>query len=329
MKAAVYQEGGSLVGLKLEDIEKPTAGDDEVLIKVRAASLNALDIGLLRHPFLRRIVTALSKLKNSRPGRDVAGLVEAVGRNVTQFKPGDAVFGCCGGAFAEYACAAESKLVLKPDNVSFEQAAAVPVAGLTALQGLRNKAKIQPGQKVLINGASGGVGTFAVQIARSLGAEVTAVCSSRNADTARSIGAEHVIDYAREDFTKAGELYDVIFDLVANHSFSARRRVLNPQGIYIGAGVVGLGDSVIRLVSHLITELVLSRFVRQRFVTLTTKLRQEDLATMGELLEAGKVTPVIDRCYSLGEAPEAVRYLGEGHARGKVVISVISIGTGS
>lgn len=322
MKAAVYHEGGLPVALKLEDVEEPTPSDDEVLIKVRAASVNTFDIGLLRHPFMRRIVTALSKQKSNRPGRDVAGQVEAVGRNVSQFKPGDAVFGCCGGAFAEYACAAESKLAMKPDNVSFEQAAAIPVAGVTALQGLRNKAKIQPGQKVLINGASGGVGTFAVQIAKSLGAEVTAVCSSKNVDTARSIGADRVIDYTREDFTKAGEHYDVIFDLVANHSFSARRRVLNPQGIYIGAGVVSLGDSVIRLVSHLISELVLSRFVRQRFVTLITRLSQEDLTTLGELMEAGKVTPVIDRCYSLSEVPEAVRYLGEGHAQGKVVISI-------
>ena len=322
MKAIVYHNDGSPRALKLADIEKPTAGDDEVLIKVRAASVNAIDIGLLRHPFMRRIVSALSKLKNNRPGRDVAGQVEAVGSNVTHFKPGDAVFGWCGGAFAEYACTSQSALVMKPDNVSFEQAAAVPVAGLTALQGLRDKGKIQPGQKVLINGASGGVGTFAVQIAKSFGAHVTAVCSPRNVDMARLIGADRVIDYTREDFTKGGEHYDLIYDLVANHSFSARRRVLNPNGICIGAGIVGLGNSVIRLLSHLITELVLSRFVRQRFVTSMTRLSKEDLTILGDLMAAGKVTPVIDRCYRLSEVPEAIRYFEEGHARGKVVITL-------
>jgi NADPH:quinone reductase-like Zn-dependent oxidoreductase len=326
MKAIVYHNDGSPGALKLEDIEKPTAGDDEVLIKVRAASVNALDVGLVTHPFMRRIVSALSKLKNTGPGRDVAGViseeVEAVGRNVTHFKPGDAVFGWCGGAFAEYACTSQSKLVMKPENVSFEQAAAIPVAGLTALQGLRNKGEIQSGQKVLINGASGGVGTFAVQIAKLFGADVTAVCSTRNVDQARLIGADRVIDYTREDFTKGGEHYDLIFDLVANHSFSARRRVLNPNGICIGAGIVGLGNSMIRLLSHLITELVLSRFVRQRFVTLMTKLSKEDLTILRDLMAAGKLTPVIDRCYSLSEVPEAMRYFEEGHARGKVVITL-------
>lgn len=322
MKAIIYSNSSRDL-LKCEEIDKPTAGDDEVLLKVRAASVNALDLGLLKHPFLRRIVSALGKLKNNRPGRDVAGQVEAVGRNVTHFKPGDAVFGWCGGAFAEYACTSQSKLVMKPDNVTFEQAAAVPVAGLTALQGLRDAGKVQPGQKVLINGASGGVGTFAVQIAKSLGAHVTAVCSPRNVDQARMIGADHVIDYTREDFTKGGERYDVIFDLVANHSFSARRRVLNPNGTCIGAGIVGLGNSMIRLLSHLITDLVLSRFVSQKFVTLMAKLSKEDLAIMGELMETGKVTPVIDRCYGLIEVPEAIRYLEQGHARGKVVINLV------
>ena len=324
MKAIVYQNSGSPDALKLADIEKPTAANDEVLIKVCAASVNALDIGLLKHPFLRRIVSALSKLKDHRPGRDVAGQVEAVGSNVTHFKPGDAVFGWCGGAFAEYACTSQSKLVMKPDNASFAQAAAVPVAGLTALQGLRDTGKVQPGQKVLINGGSGGVGTFAVQIAKSFGAHVTAVCSPRNLELARSIGADRVIDYTREDFTKGGELYDVIFDVVANHPFSARRRVLSPNGIYIGAGIVGLGDSVIRLLSHLITELVLSRFVRQRFVTVMAKLNKEDLIILGDLMAAEKVTPVIDRCYTLSAVPEAIRYFEEGHARGKVVITLES-----
>jgi NADPH:quinone reductase-like Zn-dependent oxidoreductase len=322
MKAIVYHNAGSADVLKLEEIERPTPGDDEVLIKVRAASVNPLDVGLLRHPFMRRIVSALSKLKDNRPGRDVAGQVEAVGSNVTHFKPGDAVFGWCGGAFAEYACTSQSKLVMKPGNASFAQAAAVPVAGLTALQGLRDKGKIQPGQKVLINGASGGVGTFTVQIAKSFGAHVTAVCSRRNVDMARSIGADATIDYTREDFAKGGELYDVMFDLVANHSFSERRRVLNPNGIYIGAGILGLGHSVIRLLSHLITDFVLSRFVSQKFITSMTKLSKEDLTVLRDLMAAGKVTPVIDRCYSLSETPEAIRYLEQGHARGKVVITL-------
>ena len=322
MKAIVYDNTGPPGALKLEDIEKPTAGDDEVLIKVRAASVNPFDSHLLRHPFLRRILSALSKRKSTRPGRDVAGQVEAVGRNVTQFKPGDAVFGLCGGAFAEYACTSQSALVMKPDNVSFEQAASVPLAGLTALQGLRDKGKIQPGQKVLINGAAGGVGTFAVQIAKSFGAEVTGVCSTRNVEMVRSIGADHVIDYSGEDFTKSGQHYDLIFDLVSNHSFSARRRVLKSRGIYIGAGIVGLGGSAIRLLTHLITDLMFSRFVSQKFVTLTAQLSKEDLGTIGELIEAGKVTPVIDRCYSLSEALEAIRYVEQGHARGKVVITL-------
>src|SRR5713226_5334109 len=321
MKAIVYQNDGSPDILKLEEIAEPTPGDDEVLIKVRAASVNPIDSGSSRHPFLRRILFAMSKSKINRPGRDVAGQVEAVGSNVTQFKPGDAVFGLCGGAFAEYANASQSALVLKPDNASFEQAATVSLAGLTALQGLRDKGKIQPGQKVLINGAAGGVGTFAVQIAKSFGAEVTGVCSTRNVEMVRSIGADHVIDYTREDFTKGGEHYDLIFDLVANHSFSARRRVLNPKGIYIGAGIVGLGGSMVRLLAHQTTELVLSRFVSQKFLTLMAKLRKEDLVIMGELIETGKITPVIDRYYSLSESPEAIRYLEQGHARGKVVIT--------
>jgi NADPH:quinone reductase-like Zn-dependent oxidoreductase len=322
MKATVYPGGGSNGVLKFADTVKPTVAEDEVLIKVRAASVNPIDAHLAKSPILRRILSALSKRKSTGVGRDVAGLVEAVGRKVTQFKPGDAVFGLCGGSFAEYACASQSALVTKPDNASFEQAASVPVAGLTALQALRDKGKIQPGQKVLINGAAGGVGTFAVQIARSFGAEVTGVCSSRNVEMVRSIGADHVIDYTKQDFTKSGQHYDLIFDLVANHSFSARRHVLNPKGICIMAGMVGMGSSAIRLLTRLITDLVSTLFVSQKFVTFMAKLSQEDLAVLGELIEARKVTPVIDRCYSLSEASEAIRYLEEGHARGKVVISI-------
>ena len=252
----------------------------------------------------------------------MAGQVEAVGRNVTQFKRGDEVFGSCGGAFAEYACALESKLALKPDNVTFEQAAAVPVAGLTALQGLRDKGKIQPGQKVLINGAAGGVGTFAVQIAKSFGADVTGVCSTRNVDMVRSIGADTTIDYTQHDFTKSGQRYDLIFDLVANHSLLACRRLLNPNGTYIGGGVIGMGESMIRLLTHLITIVVLPRFVSQHFATFMARINNDDLTVMRELMATGKVTPVIDRRYSLSEIGQALQYLKDGHARGKVVITL-------
>lgn len=320
MKAIVYNKSGSTAVLKLEEIEKPVPKDDEVLIKVRAASVNPLDYHLLRHAFLRRVMAAVSKVKITRPGRDVAGEVEAVGRNVTRFKAGDEVFGACNGAFAEYACARESALAMKPDNISFEQAASSPVAGLTALQGLRDKGQIQPGQKVLINGAAGGVGTFAVQIAKSFGAEVTGVCSTRNVEMVRSIGADRVIDYTREDFTSSGQHYDLIFDLVANHSFSEHKRALTPNGTYIGAGVLGLHGKMIGVLTGRITELVLSPFVSQKFSSFMAKLNREDLTAIGALMEAGKVTPVIDRRYSLSEAAEAVGYAEEGHARGKVII---------
>ncbi len=231
MKAIVYHNYGPPDVLKYEEIVAPTAGDDEVLIRVRAASVNPLDWHFMRGtPYFLRIMTGLLKPKDRRLGVDVAGQVEAVGRNVTQFKPGDEVFGSCRGAFAEYACTAESALVTKPDNVTFEQAASVPVAAYTALQGLRDKGHIQPGHKVLINGAAGGVGTLAVQIAKSFGAEVTGVCSTRNVDLVRSLGADRVIDYTQEDFTKSGQGYDLIFDCVGNHSLSAYRRVLSPKG---------------------------------------------------------------------------------------------------
>jgi NADPH:quinone reductase-like Zn-dependent oxidoreductase len=326
VKAIAYRSH-SPGGITCEEIEKPAAGDDEVLIKVRAASVNPFDYHVLRHPFLRRLLSARRKAKITRPGRDVAGQVEAVGRNVTQFKPGDTVFGCCGGAFAEYACASPSALAMKPDSVSFEQAASLPIAGLTALQSLRDKGRIQPGQKVLINGAAGGVGTFAVQIAKTFGADVTGVCSTRNVDMVRSIGADRVLDYTREDVTKNGQQYDLMFDLVANHSFSARRRVLEPKGMYIGAGMVGQDVSMLGLLTSGITEFLLSRFVSQKFVTFMAKLNQEDLTILGEVVRAGKVTPVIDRTYTLSEVPEAIRYLEERHARGKVIITVASDNT--
>src|SRR6266702_5179823 len=268
MKAIVYHSYGSPDVLRLEEIEKPSAGDNEVLIKVRAASVNPLDLLFRGTSYMVRMITGLRKPKDTRLGVDVAGQVEAVGRNVTQFKPGDAVFGTCKGAFAEYVCASESALVVKPDNVTFEQAASVPIAALTALQGLRlgglgNKGQIQAKQKVLINGASGGVGTFAVQIAKSLGAEVTGVCSTRNVEMVRSIGAKQVIDYTREDFTKSGQRYDLILDCVGNHSLLAHRRALNPNGVCVVAGAKGLWDFLTRA----LTAPVLSRLVSQKFVT--------------------------------------------------------------
>lgn len=322
MKAIVYHKDGSAHVLKLEEIEKPVPKEGEVVIKVRAASVNPLDCHLLKHPLLRRVMAALSKVEMTRPGRDVAGEVDTVGRNVTQFKPGDEVFGGCSGAFAEYACARESKLAMKPQHVSFEQAASVPVAGLTALQALRDTGQIQPGQKVLVNGAAGGVGTFAVQVAKSLGAEVTGVCSTRNVELVRSIGADKVIDYTREDFTSSDQLYDVMFDLVANHSFSERRRVLTPRGIYIGAGMLGRSESIIGLLTNLITESVLALFVSQKFPSFMAKLNQKDLTVIGALVNERKVTPVIDRRYSLNEANEAVGYVAEKHTRGKVIIEI-------
>jgi len=312
MKAAVYTKQKSADGVHITDVEKPVHKDDEVLIRVRAASVNPLDYHLKRFgPYLVRI-----------PGRDVAGEVEAAGRNVTQFQPGDAVFGTCLGAFGESACTRESKLAKKPENVTFEQAASAPVAGYTALQGLRDKGQVQPGQKVLINGAAGGVGTFAVQIAKWLGAEVTGVCSTRNLELVRSLGADHVIDYTREDFTRSGQRYDLIFDLVANHSLPAFGRVLNPKGIYVGAGLLGLGHSMTRILAGLLKTFVTSPFVSQKVVTFTARSSQADLTLLGELMAAAKVTPVIDRRYKLSQVSEAIRYLAEGHARGKVVITL-------
>ncbi len=263
MKAAVYTRYGPPDVVQITDVEKPVPKDDEVLIKVRAASVNPLDWHFMGGtPYFVRILAGLRKPKITGLGVDVAGQVEAVGRNVTQFKPGDEVFGSCRGAFAEYACTPESKLVMKPDNVTFEQAASAPVVAFTALQGLRDKGKIQPGQKVLINGAAGGVRTFAVQIAKSFGADVTGVCSTRNAAMVRSISADRVIDYTQEDFTKSGQRYDLIFDCVANHSLLACRRVLNPKGIYIAVGGPS-GRWMIGPLARAITAPVLSRFVSQ------------------------------------------------------------------
>ena len=329
MKAIVYRNYGSPEVLKYEEVEKPKAGDDQVLIKVRAASINLADYARLKGvPFLIRLVypharaDGILRPRDTRLGRDVAGEVEAVGRNITQFKPGDAVFGCCSGAFAEYACASESVLVFKPDNITFEQAAAVPVAALTALQGLRDKGQIQPGQKVLINGASGGVGTFAVQIAKAFGAEVTAVCSTRNLDTARSIGADHVIDYTHEDFTRTGQRYDLILTVNGYYPLVAYRRALTPKGTYIMAG--GSKARVAQAVLEVtLLGSMISKEGKQKMGFMgITKINQHDLLFVKELLGVGKIVPAIDRRYPLNETVAAFRYFEEGHARGKVVITL-------
>lgn len=322
MKAIVYHHYGSPDVLKCEEIEKPAPGDAEVLIKARAASVNPYDWHFIKGtPYFLRLMAGLRKPKITRLGVDVAGEVEAVGSNVTQFKPGDEVFGGCRGAFAEYVCVPESGLVNKPDNVTFEQAAAAPIAALAALQALRAKGQIRPGQKILINGASGGIGTFAVQIAKSFGAEVTGVCSAKNVDMVRSIGAGAVIDYTREDFTTGAQRYDVILDCIGNHSLSALRGVLNRDGRCIAVGGPS-GKWMIGALGRALMTLVVSRFVSQKVVTFLGKLKKEDLAEMAELMKAGKVTPVIDRRYSLSEVPEAVGYLEGGHARGKVIITL-------
>lgn len=321
MKAIVYTEYGSPDVLQLKDVEKPTPKDDEVLVKVYAASANPLDWHHMRGaPFLARLEFGLQKPKNTLLGADIAGRVEAVGKNVTQFQVGDQVFGDIhAGGFAEYVCARESLLALKPANISFEAAAAVPVAAFTALQGLRDKGQIQPGQKVLINGASGGVGTFAVQIAKSYGTEVTGVCSTRNLDMVRSIGADHVIDYTQEDFTKNGQQYDLIFDAVGNRSVSDFKRALRPNGICAVAGFTTLS----RLFQVIFLGAWVSKTGSKKIGLMeTAQPNKKDLVFIKELLEAGNVVPVIDRCYPLHEVAEAIRYLEAGHARGKVVITV-------
>jgi NADPH:quinone reductase-like Zn-dependent oxidoreductase len=322
MKAIVYTEYGPPDVLQFTEVAKPIPKDDEVLIQIHAASVNPLDWHFMRGtPYIVRILAGLRKPKVTRLGVDVAGHVEAVGKNVTQFEPGDEVFGACKGAFAEYVCASEGSLVLKPTNVTFEQAAAVAIAAFTALQGLRDKGHIQPGQKVLINGAAGGVGTFAVQIAKSFGVDVTGVCSTRNVGMVRSIGADQVIDYTQEDFTKSGQRYDLILDMIGNHSLSDCRRALTPEGTLVLVGGPDEGRWL-RPLTGMLKPVVLSRFVSQNLVMFLARRSKEDLIIMQELLEAGKVTPVIDRSYPLSEVPEAIRYLEEGHAQGKVVITL-------
>ena len=320
MKAIVYTKYGSPDVLQFKEVEKPAPTDGQILVKIYAASANPLDWHLMRaSPFLARLAGGLRKPKDPRLGADFAGRVEAVGANVAQFQPGDEVFGASTGAFAEYICVAESEVALKPANLSFEQAAAVPVAATTALQGLRDTGQIHTGQRVLVNGASGGVGTFAVQIARAFGTEVTGVCSTRNLDMVRSIGADHAIDYMKEDFTHTGQHYDLIYDAVGNSSVSAYRRALNPCGTCVVAGFTSLP----RLFEHMLIGPLRSKIGDKKVGLMgTAQIKQKDLVSLRELLEAGKVTPVIDRRYSLREVPEAIRYLEAKHARGKVVITV-------
>src|SRR5215212_2053773 len=325
MKTIVQDAYGSPNVLELRDIDKPEIGDDQILVHVHAAGVNQADWAIMSGlPYIARPVYGLRKPKNAVRGTDVAGTVEAVGTGVTRLQPGDEVFGWCsglGGAFAEYASVSEDALALKPANLTFEQAAAVPMAGLVALQALRDHGGVRAGQKVLINGASGGIGTFAVQIAKALGAEVTGVCSTRNVDMVRSIGADHVIDYTREDFTRSGQQYDFILDNVANHSLSDLRGALTPTDTLVPNGG-GFDNHWFANGGRVIGAHVLKRFVSHRLRPFLVSPKFEDLLVLKELIEAGKVTPVIDRTYSLSETPKAIRYLGEGHARGKVVITL-------
>ena len=318
MKAIVYTHYGPPNVLKLEEVEKPTPQDNEVLVKVHAASVNTADWHILRgKPFLMRLMGyGLLKPKNTILGSDIAGRVEAVGRNVKQFQPDDEVFGNVRGGFAEYVCAREDAFALKPTNLSFEEAATVPLAAVTALQGLRAKGQIQPGQKVLIHGASGGVGTFAVQIAKAFGAEVTGVCSTRNVDMVRSIGANHVIDYTQKDFTKNGQRHDFIFAVNGYHAIFDYKRALSPKGMYVMTGGSGA-----QMFQAMLLGPWISMTGSKKMGNLLKKSNQKDLALMKELLEAGKVVPVIDRRYPLRDVADAIRYLEAGHAQGKVVIT--------
>jgi NADPH:quinone reductase-like Zn-dependent oxidoreductase len=323
MKAFIYTKYGPPDVLQLIEVEKPTPKEDEVLVKVLAASVNQYDWHLLTADvFLVRLMGGgLLKPKNTKVGADMAGRVEAVGSNIRQFRPGDEVFGDVapwgGGSFAEYVAVPESALALKPANLSFEGAAAVPIAAITALQGLRDQGQIQPGQKVLIQGASGGVGTFAVQIAKSFEVEVTAVCSTRNLDMVRSIGADHVIDYTQEDFTQNGQQYDLILAVNGYHPISAYQRALSPKGIYVMAG-----GTMAQIFQAMLLGPRMSKTEGKKLRGVSAKASQKDLVILKELIEADKVVPVIDKKYSFSEIPDALRYLGEGHARGKVVITV-------
>ena len=322
MKAIVFTKYGSLDALKLDEVSKPIPGDDQVLVQVHASSVNFANLAHVRgEPFISRLFSGLREPKNKIPGGDIAGRVEAVGRNVTQFQPGDEVYGdladCGFGAFAEYVAASESSIALKPANMTFEQAAAVPQAGIVALQGLRDQGQIRPGQKVLIAGASGGNGTFAVQVAKSFGTKVTGVCSTRNVDLVRSLGADHVIDYTQEDFTKSGQRYDLILSLAGYRSIFDYKRALSPQGIYVSGG-----GSLAQVYQGMLLGPLISIAGTKKLTFLYAKQDQQDLVFLKELIEAGKVRSVIDRRYPLSEAAEALRYYGTGRSQGKVVITV-------
>jgi NADPH:quinone reductase-like Zn-dependent oxidoreductase len=323
MKAVVYRCYGSPEVLKVEQIEKPTPADNEVLVKVRAASINPLEWHYMRGtPYLMRAEAGMGFPQDPRLGVDFSGTVEEVGKSVTKFKPGDEVFGGRDGALGEYVVVRESaSIVPKPTNLTFEQAASIPIAAVTALQGLRDIGKVHAGQKVLINGASGGVGTFAVQIAKSYGAEVTGVCSTRNVDLVKSLGADHVIDYTREDFTQGTQHYDVIFDAVGNHSLSEYRRVMRPQGIFV---IVG-GPSTDPWIGPLIVPLkakLLAPFVSQKFEFFLADINPQDLQALAGMAQSGTLTPVIDKTYPMSDIQAAMRYLETGHARGKVAVQV-------
>jgi NADPH:quinone reductase-like Zn-dependent oxidoreductase len=316
MKAIIQNDYGSSDVLKLAEVPQPSIKDNQVLVRVKAVSINAGDVFAMQgNPWPIRFIAGFPKPKNYILGWDMAGVVEATGSNVTQFHPGDEVYASCGGALAEYVSVTEDKLAFKLANLSFEQAAAIPTAAITALKGLRDVGKLQAGQKVLINGASGGVGTFAVQIAKALGAEVTGVCSTRNVDMVRSLGADDVVDYTQEDFTQSGQHYDLILDNVASHSFSDLMRVLTPQGLIVpNSGHAGMG--------YVFKAFLLSPFLRQLASMYLAVPTGKDLTQLKEWLESGKVKPVIERTYPLHEAPEAFRYLDKEHARGKVIITV-------
>jgi NADPH:quinone reductase-like Zn-dependent oxidoreductase len=326
MKAIKFCEYGPPDVLKLEEVEKPVPKDNELLVRVRAASLNFIDAGLVRGPSVLRLLSGLRKPKFTGFGRDFAGVVEATGKDVTEFKSGDEVFGVKWGALAEYVCVRKDRVALKPANITFEQAGAVGLAGLTALQGLR-KGKIHAGQKVLINGASGGVGTFAVQIAKAFDTEVTAVCSTRNVEIAQTLGADHVIDYTKEDFTRREERYDLLFDNVNNHSFSERRHLLKPGGICVLAGIgsAGLHNGQLGRIAGNFTAAWRSRFVDQKFESYVTTSNQADLKFLSDLVAEGKVTPFVEKTYSLDQTADALRYFEEGHARGKLVIKIAAV----
>jgi NADPH:quinone reductase-like Zn-dependent oxidoreductase len=321
MKAIIYREYGSGDACHVEEVDKPTPREDEVLVRVRAAAVNPLDYHMMSGAYMMRPKNGLLHPRPTCPGAEMAGVVEAVGAKVTRFKPGDEVFGSARSALAEYVCVAEDRLALKPANATFEEAAAIPVTGITALQGLRDKGGIQAGQSILVNGASGGVGTFAVQIAKSFGATVTGICSTKNLDLVRSIGADAVIDYTTEDVTQRLDRYDMVFDCVGNRSLSDWRKIMKRDATMIAIGAKP-GGRLVGPLPYVLKLLVASRFVSQRVVFFIARIKPEDLNFLKDLVEAKRVTPVIDRSYELNDAAQAIRYLRKGHARGKVVIAV-------